>query len=319
MRSYILVALVAVSGVGIFVLQKCLVEQVLQTHKQYIHQFDEVMAPMTALSVMLNIVVIGTLVYTIFYVYMERRILRMKKAFINNVTHEVKTVVVTITLAADVFISKIAPMEDVKLIHDTGEKYMKIIKDSSKKMANQIDSILMLAQLNRTKPSLNRDVVDVPLIVSQEVEHCSATLKSREKAIDVALELPETEVPKCILDETHFRSVIHNLIDNAHKYSKEDKAQIVIKVWKDVKFLYVAVSDTGIGISKRDMPRIFDDFYRATKNDAYEVKGYGLGLAYVKRVMNLQGAKVFVKSEKDKGSTFTLKVRSITTTQQSIS
>ena len=285
----------------------------LQFKNVYSH-ISDLMTPITTLSIILSLIMIGSLGFTVFYVYMEGRIWKIKKGFIDNITHEFKTPVASINLALDLLASKFK--EDVGSSEQerssSRKKYMSIIKDSARKISNQIDTILTLSRLNRNNSILNYQYVDIALLVRQEVEAWKILVGNNEaKKAKIQLNLDDTLQYglKCRLDDTHFRSVVNNLIDNAYKYSLVE-AHISVKVWYKEGWVYISVSDRGIGISSRDVSRIFGNFYRSERKGLGGISGYGLGLSYVKKILALHRAKIYVDTKENEGSTFTIKIKS---------
>ena len=283
----------------------------IQFKNVYTHIRD-LMTPITTLSIILALITIGSLAYTVFYVYMEGRIWKFKKGFIDNITHEFKTPVASINLALDLLTDGFKKDSMTSIEKKTrAENYIKIIKSSAQKISNQIDTVLTLSSLNRKNPTLNYTYVDLSLLVEQEVKNWKVMIgnnKAKEGSIHLALDNSLEQSPKCKVDDTHFRSVINNLIDNAYKYSIKT-VYISVSVWYDGKFFYIAISDRGIGIPYRDISKIFGNFYRSENKKSTGIPGHGLGLSYVQKILDLHRAKISVVTQENKGSTFTIKIK----------
>lgn len=239
-------------------------------------------------------------IYTITVILRQKKVSLMKTDFINNMTHEFKTPIATISLAADSINNP-----KIQQRPDQIKRYADIIKQENKRMLNQVEKVLNIARLDRKDFELKLIDVDLNELVNTAVEHSALKVNQRGGFLKAILKAQNSVVKG---DENHISNVIHNLLDNADKYSL-DKPYITLET-RDVKDgVEILITDRGIGMTKDDLKRIFEKFYRVSTGNLHDVKGFGLGLSYVKAIMEAHKGKVSVFSEIGKGSTFTLYFR----------
>lgn len=221
----------------------------------------------------------------------------MKTDFINNMTHEFKTPIATISLAADSIASP-------KVITDEGKinRFVGIIRQENKRMLQQVEKVLQMALIDKKDFQLKISEVDMHELIRQAVDHLSLQVQQREGNIDVRLEADTAIIEG---DHTHLSNVIHNLLDNANKYSS-GSPEIMISTVNSNEGILVHVEDKGIGMTKEDQKHIFDKFYRVHTGNLHDVKGFGLGLSYVKAITSAHQGYIDVKSEPGKGSKFSI-------------
>lgn len=219
--------------------------------------------------------------------------------FINNVTHEFKTPIATISLACEA-------LSDSTMISDPGvrDSYVSIINDENNRLKEMVNTILEIAQLRKGQVRMNLELIDMHELIKKITDSLALLVKSSNGTINLALNAENCMV---VGDRHHLANTITNLIENGIKYS-DDKPEILVYTLSDEKSLTVSVTDKGIGIPKKALPRIFNNFYRIPHGNVHNVKGYGLGLGYVKRIVALHHGKIEVQSEEGKGSTFTIKL-----------
>ncbi len=252
-------------------------------------------------SIIFTLVLLVTFVFTIVVIFRQKRYTEIKNDFINNMTHELKTPIASISLAAqmlnDSSISKNEQMQQ----HLGG-----VINDESKRLRFLVEKVLQMSMFDRKKAvfkkkelDLNEMVENIANSFSLRVEHTGGKVYTDIEAVDSSI----------FVDEVHFQNVIFNLMDNAVKYRKPDAALFVtMKTWNDDQHLYLSISDTGMGMKKENQKKIFDKFYRVHTGNVHDVKGFGLGLAYVKKMVDLHDGEIRVESEFGKGTTFTIKL-----------
>ncbi|MBK7807363.1 MAG: HAMP domain-containing sensor histidine kinase [Saprospiraceae bacterium] len=235
--------------------------------------------------------------YTVYVIFHQKKVSEMKTDFINNMTHEFKTPIATISLASDSILSPTIIENKDKVI-----RFINIIKQENKRMLSQVEKVLQMAQIEKENVELKFNPINLhDLIVDAVV---NAELKVLTKGGTIVTNL-NAQKPVIEGDVTHISSIINNLLDNAEKYTPE-KPEIVIST-KDVKGgVEFSVTDNGIGISKDALKNIFEKFYRVHTGNLHDVKGFGLGLSYVKAMVDAHHGKIQVKSEPGKGSTFTI-------------
>ncbi|SHI93476.1 sensor histidine kinase [Flavobacterium terrae] len=229
----------------------------------------------------------------------QRHISEIKTDFINNMTHEFKTPIATINLALDA-IKNPKIIDDKEKVH----RYLQMIKDENKRMHAQVENVLRISKLERKELDIKKESCNMHDIIEEAVEHVSLIVEDREGTINVDLKAVKTTV---LLNDVHFTNVLVNILENAIKYSPE--RPVINVTSENIKnFIVIKVKDQGQGISKAAQKKIFDKFYREHTGDIHNVKGHGLGLAYVKRIVDDHHGEVMVESEKGKGSTFIIKL-----------
>jgi len=242
-------------------------------------------------------IIITAFALTIYTMLRQKKLSEIKSDFINNMTHEFKTPLATISLAVDAIGNHKVLGNTEKVQYFTG-----IIKEENKRMNKQVETILQSALLDKQEIRLNKKEIDVHEIIRRNVDNLQLQLQSRNGRVEVHLDAVNSHL---WADEVHFSNVISNLLDNALKYSGEEPF-IRIHTWNVRKSIVISVFDNGIGMSKETQARIFEKFYRAHTGNLHNVKGFGLGLAYVKAVVDAHGGKVRVSSTLGKGSRFDL-------------
>jgi two-component system phosphate regulon sensor histidine kinase PhoR len=246
-------------------------------------------------------IIITAFVLTVKTMLSQKKLSEIKSDFINNMTHEFKTPIATINLATDALNNEkvISNQEQIKY-------YSGIIKEENRRMNKQVEKILQSAQLEREEIKLQLKKIDVHAIVEKVAENVTLQLEEANATLETQFEARNAWIEA---DEVHFSNILFNLIDNAIKYSKENPF-ISITTNNIGKDLQVQISDNGIGMSKETIHHIFEKFYRAHTGNLHNVKGFGLGLTYVKKIVDAHGGKIMVTSEPDKGTTFTLQFTS---------
>ncbi len=229
----------------------------------------------------------------------QRQISEIKTDFINNMTHEFKTPIATINLALDA-------IKNPKVIEDKEKvlRYLQMIKEENKRMHAQVENVLRISKLEKKELDINKESTNIHEIIEDAIEHVNLIVEDRNGTITTHFDAPRTSV---LLNDVHFTNVIVNILDNAIKYSPEEP-MIDIQTENVKDFVIIKIKDQGSGMSKAAQKRIFEKFYREHTGDLHNVKGHGLGLAYVKRIVDDHNSEIFVESEKGKGSTFIIKV-----------
>lgn len=241
------------------------------------------------------IVILLVYVYSIFTLLQQKKYSDLQRDFINNMTHEFKTPLSSILIASNYLIKQNPILQDEKL-----EKYTHIIIDQSNKLNQHIEKILSVAKSDNAPLVLNKKTLNVLPILEAVIEN--STLKHPETQIEIKTDLATVTIEA---DEFHFTNLVYNLLDNAIKYS-ENKPEICIAIAKVGKHLQFDFIDKGIGIDSKNIPFVFDKFYRIPSQKSNEVTGFGLGLYYAKKVCDLHHWKITVKCNPKKGCTFSL-------------
>ncbi|MFD0699746.1 sensor histidine kinase [Myroides pelagicus] len=253
----------------------------------------------TFLSILFTIVIIAAYLSAIDQLIRQKQISEIKTDFINNMTHEFKTPIATINLALDA-------IKNPKVISDAEkvERYLKMIRDENKRMHAQVENVLRISKLEKRDYDIDKQRMDVHEIIENAVDHVALIIQDRGGEVNLHLDATRTDV---LGNDFHFTSVMVNILDNAIKYSK-DRPIIDVYTENYRDFILIKVQDQGVGMSKNAQKRIFDRFYREHTGDLHNVKGHGLGLAYVQQIVEVHNAQVYVESEKGKGSTFIIKM-----------
>lgn len=248
-----------------------------------------------ASSVGLLLVLISIFAYTIYAIIRQKKLSEMKTDFINNMTHEFKTPVATIMIASEA-------LKDPEVVEDKSRisRLANIIYDENVRLGNHIERVLSVARLERKEIKLEFGPVNVNDLITAVIDSMGLQLQKRNTAVTLSLDATQDLI---MADELHLSNVIYNLIDNANKYSL-NAPQIDIATSNRGKHLIIEVADKGIGMTKDQTKRIFDQFYRVPTGNLHDVKGFGLGLNYVRDIVAEMDGTIKVNSEKDKGTTF---------------
>lgn len=235
--------------------------------------------------------------YTIQVIFFQKKVGEMKSDFINNMTHEFKTPIATISLAAD---SITSPMVSGDV--DKVRRFADIIKQENKRMNKQVEKVLQMAVIDKNDFQLKLSNINLHDVIAQAVENAALQLEKKDGKVSVELNASKPVIQG---DQTHITNVIHNLLDNANKYSPNNP-EISVHTRNINNGVEVIVKDNGIGMTKEEKKHIFDKFYRVHTGNLHDVKGFGLGLSYVKAMVNAHNGQINVKSEPGKGSSFIL-------------
>ncbi len=253
-------------------------------------------------STLAVLIVLISFVIMVYIVFRQERLSAIQKDFINNMTHEFKTPIATISISSDV-------LKNPNIIK-TPERlasYATIIQEEALRLKNQVERVLQMAHLDREDIKLKWEVVDAHEIIKKSIQNIQPTLHDKNAIINCTLSAVNSNI---MTDKLHLTNIVFNLLDNALKYSiKNPEVRIITS--NTAKIFKIEVIDNGIGIAEEQRKKIFDKFYRVPTGNLHDVKGFGLGLNYVKIMMkNLKGT-VEVTSEPDQGSKFTLTFPSI--------
>lgn len=255
--------------------------------------------PIVMLTLIFTIIIVTVFSLAIYYMTIQRNISEIKSDFINNMTHEFKTPIATINIASDA-------LKNDKIVNDSERVryYADLIKQENKRMNTQVEMVLRMAKLERNQVDINLQAVDVNSLVRKSVSNTRFIVDNLNGTI-----FEEYEASRSIMegDAFHLENTINNIMDNARKYSKENP-QIYVKTYNEDDNIVIEVRDEGVGMSKAVLKKIFDQFYREETGNIHNVKGHGLGLAYVRKIVELHNGQVYAESEPGKGSTFFIKL-----------
>ncbi|NDW10156.1 sensor histidine kinase KdpD [Dysgonomonas sp. 520] len=265
------------------------------TKSEYLSNEISFMLP----SLIFTFILLTTFIIAIYLIFRQKRLSEMKSDFMNNMTHELKTPVSTISLAAQM-------LKDPGIIKspDIFKHISGVINDETKRLSFQVEKVLQMSLFEKQKATLKFKEMDVNDIVVSVANTFQLKVEKFGGHIDIDLQATETMVN---VDEMHFTNVLFNLSDNAVKYRREDvPLELIIRTWNnsnDTK-VYISVEDNGIGIKKEYVKKIFERFYRVSTGNRHDVKGFGLGLAYVKKIVLDHKGTIKAESELGKGTKF---------------
>lgn len=254
---------------------------------------------MLILSIIFTSIIVIAYTSAIFQLIKQRKISQIKTDFINNMTHEFKTPIATINLALD-------SIRNPKIIGDQEKvmRYLNMIKDENKRMHTQVENVLRISKLERNELNISKDRVDLHDLIKDAITHVELMVEDRMGYVNTHFEANKSSV---LANESHFVNVIVNILDNAIKYSDESP-KIDVYTENVGNYILLKIADQGNGMSKQVQKKVFEKFYREHTGNVHNVKGHGLGLAYVKRIVEDHQGHISVESEKGKGSIFTIKL-----------
>lgn len=254
----------------------------------------QALLPLSA-SGLLIFIVIGCFAYAIMIILRQKKISEIKNDFINNMTHEFKTPIATVSLATEALQD-----DDIKSNKNIIDRYVQVIRDENKRLGMQVEKVLQIASLDKKDFRLKFEQSDVHDVIEKALVNITILVEKRGGVISSQL-LASNSVIEA--DKVHLTNIIYNLLDNANKYSP-DAPEIHIRTESISTGVIIKISDKGIGMSKEATQKIFDKFYRVSTGNVHDVKGFGLGLSYVKNIVDMHQGSVSVKSELGQGSTF---------------
>ena len=254
-------------------------------------------------SIIFTSIIIIAYVTTILLLLRQRQISQIKTDFINNMTHEFKTPIATINLA-------LSAIKNPKTIinKDKVKKYLQMIYDENNRMHDQVENVLMISHLERNQLNIEKTKQDINEIIDLAISHVSLIVENNNGNIITEKDADNSMV---IGNETHLINVMVNILDNAIKYN-DNSPEIFIKTLNIGSRVLIEIKDNGIGMSKAVQSKIFEKFYRKQTGDLHDVKGHGLGLAYVKKIIAFHNGNITVDSSVGKGSKFTIQLSTLT-------
>mgnify|MGYP000390651300 CR=1 FL=1 len=254
---------------------------------------------MAILSLVFTLIIVIAYSGAIYQLIKQKQISEIKSDFINNMTHEFKTPIATINLAVEA-------IKNPKIIGDPEkvQRYLQMIREENKRMHAQVENVLRISKLEKNQLDISKDRVNVHDIINKSITHVQLIVNDRGGYIKTHLNAERSEL---LANEMHFGNVIVNILDNAVKYSpNEPKIDVFTEVVNNS--IVIEIKDQGAGMSKAVLKRVFEKFYREHTGDIHNVKGHGLGLAYVKKIVEDHQGEVYAESEKDKGTSFYIKL-----------
>ncbi|MCM1312193.1 MAG: HAMP domain-containing histidine kinase [Bacteroides sp.] len=253
------------------------------------------------LSILFTLVLLVTFIITLVLVFRQKKLTEVKNDFINNMTHEFKTPISSISLAAQMLSDP-----SVKKTPQMLDRLTSTINDETKRLRFQVEKVLQLSMYDHREANLKMRDIDANELISGVIH--TFALKVEKNGGKIISNL-KAEDPIIYVDDMHFTNVIFNLMDNAVKYKRNDiELELKVSTWNEGKKLCISIQDNGIGIKKDDLKKIFEKFYRVHTGNLHDVKGFGLGLAYVKKIiLNHQGT-IYAESELGIGTKFIIKL-----------
>lgn len=258
---------------------------------------------MALLSIVFTLIIVVAYSSALSQLIKQRQISQIKTDFINNMTHEFKTPIATINLALDA-------IKNPKIINDREKvtRYLQMIRDENKRMHTQVENVLQISKLEKNELDLKKERLHLHEIVEEAVNHVELIVEDRNGYIKCHFGALKSSI---LANQNHMTNVIVNILDNAIKYS-EDAPKVDIYSENVKNYIVLKIRDQGMGMNKHVQRKIFEKFYREHTGDIHNVKGHGLGLAYVKRILEDHHGSISVESERGKGSTFIIKLPLIT-------
>lgn len=250
-------------------------------------------------SILFTIIILAAFYLTVRTMLRQKKLGEIKNDFINNMTHEFKTPIATISLAVDA-------MRNEKVINDRDKMgyFNNIIKEENQRMNRQVETILKASQLEKQEVDLNLEPVHVHEVIHDVVDNFNLQLEDKKGKVELLLNANNDLISA---DEVHLLNLVNNLVDNAVKYAKDNTPPIVkVTTHSNGKFFTLKIEDNGIGMNRETVKRVFERFYRAHTGNVHNVKGFGLGLSYVKTLVEAHDGEIKAESTLGKGSTFTL-------------
>jgi two-component system, OmpR family, phosphate regulon sensor histidine kinase PhoR len=266
--------------------------------------------PITS-AVIFTLIIIAAFYLTVSTMLRQKKLSEIKNDFINNMTHEFKTPLATISLAVDA-------LKNEKVVNDLAKRnyFSTIIKEENQRMNRQVETILKAALLDKQEVQLLLRPLHVHEIIKDVADNFVLQLEDKKGKAELFLEADNDFIEA---DEVHLSNLVNNLIDNAIKYSKEDQPPVIrITTQSTERNIVIVFEDNGIGMNKETVKRVFEKFYRAHTGNIHNVKGFGLGLSYVKTMVEAHGGEIKVDSVLGKGSTFTIQFPLKKMPQQSV-
>lgn len=256
---------------------------------------------MIAGAMVFTLIILSAFYVTLHTLFRQKKVSEIKSDFINNMTHELKTPLATISLAVDA-------IRNPRVIGDPSklEYFSNIIRDENKRMNKQVETILQAALLDKQVVQLNVKPLKVHQILNGIISNFQLQLEDRQANVQLQLNATNDSVQG---DDVHFTNMLSNLIDNAIKYSKDNiPLELRINTVNAGRFIRITIEDNGIGMNKETVNRIFEKFYRAHTGNVHNVKGFGLGLSYVKTMVEAHEGRIKAESSLGKGSSFMIEI-----------
>ena len=253
------------------------------------------------LSFMLTLIVVVIATSALYQIIQQKKLSEIKNDFINNISHEFKTPIATINLALDAISSS------TKNLNDKSISYLGMIREENSRMLSQVENILRISQLEKSSNPFDMEQIDIHEVIEDAIEHVKLIVESKQGSIDLSLKALDSNISG---NSNHLENIIINILDNAVKYSRENPKIVVssTNINKDIRLCF---EDNGIGMDKNTQKLIFEKFYREQNGDIHNIKGHGLGLSYVKKIIDFHNGKILLESKKGTGTKFYITLKNI--------
>ena len=248
------------------------------------------------LSIFFSVILLFTIIFfafSMFVILRQKSLSELQKDFINNMTHEFKTPISTIKISADVFLSNPAIQADERLF-----RYASIVQEQNQRLNKQVEKVLQLANIERGNFELKLERIPLQDLLQSTINSASITVEKLGGTLQSNIQLGEAAIEA---DRLHLTNILHNLLDNAIKYCRE-APEIQFRATASKGMIRISISDCGIGIPKEHLHKVFNKFYRIPTGNVHTVKGFGLGLYYVKNICDAHGWRIRLTSEEGKGT-----------------
>ena len=270
---------------------------ILQLEKSIRKTFTHILI----ISILLILIILGSFIYSVIIIRNQKKTTQIKTDFINNMTHELKTPIATIGLACEALSDS-----SIKLENKSKVKFLSTIKSENERLGNLVEKVLQSSVSQKGNPELKFEIFNIEEVIEKAIKtiHLSYNKKKGKITTDFMAQNKLMEA-----DKFHITNVIHNLLDNSQKYSINPPI-VSISTRDVIGGLIIRIKDNGIGIARENHKRIFDKLYRVPTGNVHNVKGFGLGLSYVKTIIDLHGGKIMVESKLNIGSVFSINLKS---------
>ena len=252
-----------------------------------------------SLSFILTLLIIILCGISLYQILQQKKISEIKSDFINNMSHEFKTPIATINLAIDAIENPVNIKDEKKV-----SRYLRMMREENKRMQDQVETVLMISQLDRGTTPMECQPINIHEVIEEAISHVALIVQNRDGMIYKHLDSPETMVSA---NMNHMTNVLTNLLDNAIKYS-ENSPIIEVRTWVEDKQIAIEIKDQGMGMDAETLQLIFEKFYREQGGNVHNIKGHGLGLSYVKKILTILNGTIHAKSKKGKGSSFLIQL-----------
>jgi signal transduction histidine kinase len=250
---------------------------------------------------MLTLVIVVISTSALYQIIRQKKLSEIKNDFINNISHEFKTPIATINLALDAISSSKNNLND-KFI-----SYLGMIREENSRMLSQVENILRISQLEKSSNPFDMEETNIHEVIEDAIEHVKLIVESKKGLIKLSLNAEKFNING---NSNHLENIIINILDNAVKYSKENP-QIIISSINSNKDIILCFEDNGIGMDKNTQKMIFEKFYREHNGNIHNIKGHGLGLSYVKKIIDFHNGKILLESKKGTGTKFYITLKNI--------